>query len=278
MPGRNTVRLLGQIFAAATVFSATPSVAEQSARPIILVSNETKSPEPDTDLLALMSGNCRSLKIAGRDFKCKVVAFVHSQLGRTNFTVALEDPADGSHIISFSGENGQRKDDLYELPVDRMLLIRTGRRSMACQCPSSNYRLEFASSLEILRRDRSPVSPASRQITAAKIMNCSSSSDGLPITVRRIRPSPPTIRHPIAETSLTEKLVEPDAVAPSIAKPRKSAVWSKSRNSNAVTRPLLRRFCPEIGRLTLFSAWQSLAKNLRRPPINRKGPSGFGGP
>ena len=215
MPGRNTVRLLGQIFAAATVFSATPSVAEQSARPIILVSNETKSREPDTDLLALMSGNCRSLKIAGRDFKCKVVAFVHSQLGRTNFTVALEDPADGSHIISFSGENGQRKDDLYELPVDRMLLNSKDRPKVnglpvplvelsAGICKQlGNFAAGQVSSISCVATDNS-----------GKNYELQFESDGLPITVRRIRPSPPTIRHPIAETSLTQKLVEPDAVAP----------------------------------------------------------------
>jgi hypothetical protein len=35
----------------------------------------------------------------------------------------LDDPADNSHVISFSGVNGRREqDNLYELPIDRMLL------------------------------------------------------------------------------------------------------------------------------------------------------------
>src|ERR1700690_2250486 len=120
MPGQNTMRFC--IFVGAIIFSATPSVAEPSAPPMVLVSNETSSPEPDTDLFALLSGKCNILKIAGRDFACKALAYSHSQQGRTNFTVALDDPADDSHIVSFSGENGQRQDNLYELPVDRMLL------------------------------------------------------------------------------------------------------------------------------------------------------------
>jgi hypothetical protein len=37
--------------------------------------------------------------------------------------IALDDPNDGSHIVTFSGGNGRReKDDLYELQIDRMLL------------------------------------------------------------------------------------------------------------------------------------------------------------
>lgn len=214
MPGRNAVRLLWQVFAAATVFSATPSVAEQSARPIILVSNETKSLEPDTDLFALMSGNCSTLKIAGRDFQCKAVAFVHSQLGRTNFTVALDDPADGSHIISFSGDNGQRKNDLYELPVDRMLLNSKDRPNVdglpvplvelsAGICKQvGNFAAGQVSSISCIATDNS-----------GKNYELQFESDGLPIAVRRVRLSPPTIRHPIAEPSLTQKLVEPNAVA-----------------------------------------------------------------
>ena len=40
-----------------------------------------------------------------------------------NFTVVLDDPADSSHIISFSGRDGTRSDDnVYQLPIDRMML------------------------------------------------------------------------------------------------------------------------------------------------------------
>lgn len=49
------------------------------------------------------------------------VAFFHGEQGRANF--ALDDPADDSHIITFSGQNSRREqDNLYELQIDRMLL------------------------------------------------------------------------------------------------------------------------------------------------------------
>src|ERR1700732_125971 len=105
-----TMRLRWQIFAVAIIFFATPSVAEQQ--------------EPDIDMFAFMSGKCSTLKIAGRDFACRAVAYFHSQQGRANFTIALDDPSDNSHIISFSGETARRELDnnLYELSIDQMLL------------------------------------------------------------------------------------------------------------------------------------------------------------
>lgn len=216
MPGQNTMRLFWQIFAAAMVFSAAPSAAEPTARPIILASNETKSPEPDTDLFALMSGNCSTLKIAGRDFECKAVAFVHSQLGRTNFTVALDDPADGSHVISFSGENGQRQDNLYELTVDRMLLNSKDRPKVD-GLPVPLVELSAGICRQLGNFAAGQVSSISCTATdnSGKNYELQFESDGLPIAVRRVRLSPPTIRqHPNVEPSLTQKLVEPNAVAP----------------------------------------------------------------
>jgi len=92
-------------------------------RPVVLVAAEAKQEEPDIDMYALMSGRCSKLKVAGRDFTCKVVAYFHSQRGRADFTIVLDDPNDQSHIISFSGENARREqENLYELSVDRMLL------------------------------------------------------------------------------------------------------------------------------------------------------------
>jgi hypothetical protein len=115
-----TMRLRWQLLAFAIIFFATPPVAGQSDAGRL---NETKGQEPDADVFALMSGRCSTLKIAGRDFACRAVAFFHSGQGRTNFTVALDDPTDDSHVVSFSGENGRREqDNLYELPIDRMLL------------------------------------------------------------------------------------------------------------------------------------------------------------
>ena len=96
------------ISAAAFALLAAPSWAE---------------PVYDIDLYALLSGKCATLKIAGRDFACKAVAYFHSQQGRADFTVVLDDPVDASHIVSFSGENARREqDNLYELSVERMLV------------------------------------------------------------------------------------------------------------------------------------------------------------
>jgi hypothetical protein len=126
-----------QVFAVAIIFLATPAIAEpsdgsrflqdaQNSRQrtaTVLVSNEARQEDPDTDILALMSGKCSMLKVAGREFACRAVAFFHGEQGRANFTIALDDPTDDSHIITFSGENSRREqDNLYELQIDRMLL------------------------------------------------------------------------------------------------------------------------------------------------------------
>jgi len=74
-------------------------------------------------VFASMAGKCSTLKVAERDFACTLIAFSHSPGGRSAFTVPLHDPDDESHIITFSGENGKREqDDLYELPIDQVLL------------------------------------------------------------------------------------------------------------------------------------------------------------
>jgi len=108
-----TIRFFRQAFALAIIFSALPARA----------SDELQRPEPDTIIFAMMSGRCSTLKVAGRDFACRAVAFFQTEEGRANFTVALDDPTDDSHTITFSGDNGRRPDaNMYELPVDRMLL------------------------------------------------------------------------------------------------------------------------------------------------------------
>ena len=102
-----------QAFALAIIFIAMPARA----------SDEFPRPEPDTIIFAMMSGKCSTLNVAGRNFACRAVAFFQTEEGRANFTVALDDPDDGSHIITFSGDNGRRPEaNLYELPIDRMLL------------------------------------------------------------------------------------------------------------------------------------------------------------
>jgi hypothetical protein len=79
--------------------------------------------EVESDVFASMAGKCTTLKVAEHDFTCTSVAFSHSPGGRSAFTVPLNDPDDETRIITFSGENGKREqDNLYELPIDRMLL------------------------------------------------------------------------------------------------------------------------------------------------------------
>ena len=109
---RMTMRLFRWVFAVAAMFIALPADA----------SDELQRQEPDTIIFAMMSGKCRTLKVAGRDLRCRAVAFFQTEEGRANFTVAIDDPKDDSHIITFSGDNGRRPDaNVYELPIDRML-------------------------------------------------------------------------------------------------------------------------------------------------------------
>jgi hypothetical protein len=179
------MRFCRQILAVAVIFVATPTVAE----PVILVSNETTPQEPDADIFALMSGKCSTLKVAGRDFACRAVAFFHSAQGRTNFTIALDDPTDDSHVISFSGENGRREqDNLYELPIDRMLLNSKNRpkvdglpvpfvESSAGICKQlGNFATRQISGISCTAMDKN-----------GKKYELQFESDGSPMTVRRVR-------------------------------------------------------------------------------------------
>jgi hypothetical protein len=125
------MRLRWLVFVVALIWSATPSVAkpffsgrlmERVTPLLIFASDVTERPEPDAIIFARMPGKCSTLRIAGHDFKCRAVAFVQNEEGRANYTIAIDDPDDDSHIISFSGDNGRRpQDNRYELPVDRML-------------------------------------------------------------------------------------------------------------------------------------------------------------
>ena len=109
----NMTKRASQALALATLLVAMPAFA----------SDELQRQQPDTIIFAMMSGKCRTFKIGGRDLPCRAVAFFQTEEGRANFTIAINDPKDDSHIITFSGDNGRRPDaNVYELPVDRMLL------------------------------------------------------------------------------------------------------------------------------------------------------------
>jgi hypothetical protein len=206
-----TMRRCKQVLAFAIIFFATPLVAGPAPgglfppfsghtpdnpritqQPVVPVANETKREEPDIDMFALMSGKCSTLKVAGRDFACRAVAYFHTQHGRANFTVALDDPADHSHIISFSGENARREqDNLYELQIDQMLLNSKDRPKVD-GLPVPFVELSAGVCKQIgsfATRKVSSVSCTAIDKNGKKY-ELLFESDGSPITLRRIRQSP----------------------------------------------------------------------------------------
>ncbi|MCK1406131.1 hypothetical protein [Bradyrhizobium sp. 76] len=150
------------------------------------------------DLLALMSGECKTLKLAGRSFGCKTVAYAHGDKGRVNFAVAVDDPNDKHHVVWFSGENGKRADDnSYELPIDRMLLNSKDRPKIdGLPVPVEHNSTGFC---------RQTGNFAAKKVTD---VTCSATdsqgrkyellfvSDGTPVSVRRIRQSTSSIQDP----------------------------------------------------------------------------------
>ena len=178
--------------------SPEPTVNSAQTQPAIGAgdTDELKPQTPDTDLFALMTGTCSTLKIAGRDFACRTVAYAHSVQGRAYFTIAIDDPADQSHIISFSGENSRRSNDnLYDLTVDRMLLnSKSQPKADGLPVPAvvkssgrcvqlGSFATGHVTSVVCSATDRS-----------GKKYELRFESDGSPITVRRVIPTAPTIR------------------------------------------------------------------------------------
>ena len=166
---------------------AVPALAEAQA---------DQGTKPDIDLYAHMSGRCRTLRVAGHNFACKVVAYFHSEKGRANFSVALDDPTDASHVISFSGEYGHRtQENQYVLAVDRMELKSKDRPKVdglpvpavelsngVCR-QSGNFATRLVSSITCSATDSN-----------GRLYELQFESDGSPIALHRVRLSPPTIR------------------------------------------------------------------------------------
>jgi hypothetical protein len=222
------MRLCWQALAVAIIFVSTPSVAGPShgsrlleqvrnfrnAPPVILVSDETRRREPDTTVFASMSGRCRTLKIAGRDFACRVVAFYQTEQGRANFTIVLDDPTDNSHIVTFSGENGRKEqDDLYELSVDRMLL-RSKDRPKVDGLPAPLVELSTGMCRQLGNFAKGQVSSISCNAagTTGKKYELQFETDGSPIRVMRVRESPvPTERRKAMQIEQFECRLKADA-------------------------------------------------------------------
>jgi hypothetical protein len=77
----------------------------------------------DIDMIVAFSGRCTTFRAAGQNLPCRAVKYFHGQGGRAYFTIAIDDPTDKGHILSFSGEKARReKNDFYELTIDQMLL------------------------------------------------------------------------------------------------------------------------------------------------------------
>jgi hypothetical protein len=77
----------------------------------------------DIDMIVSFSGRCTTFRAAGASLPCRAVKYFHGQSGRAYFTIAIDDPTDKGHILSFSGEKARReKNDFYELTIDQMVL------------------------------------------------------------------------------------------------------------------------------------------------------------
>jgi hypothetical protein len=190
-----TMRLCRPVLIAALVALTSPCFAETS-RPIPV--NNPLQQSAIIDLLALMSGHCKTLKVAGRTFACKTVAYAHGDKGRVNFAVAVDDPTDKNHVVSFSGENGKRADDnSYELPIDRMLLNSKDRpRIDGLPVPAEQV------STGVCRQTGNFAAKKVKDVTCSATDSEGRSyellfvSDGTPVSVRRIRQSSPSIQDP----------------------------------------------------------------------------------
>jgi hypothetical protein len=175
---------------------AMPNQSETSAPPLTFVGDEPEQQDPDTHIFALMSGKCSTLKVAGRNFACRAVAFFQSEQGRANFSIALDDPADDSHIVTFSGDNGRRAaDNRYELPIDRMLL-KSKDRPKVDGLPVPFVELSAGTCKQLGNFAAGQVSSISCTAMAntGQRYELQFESDGSPITIRRVRRSAPTIQ------------------------------------------------------------------------------------
>ena len=190
------MRLCRPVLAATLVAFASPCFAESSIA--LAINNPPAQQNSFVDLLALMSGHCKTLKVAGRPFACKTVAYAHDDKGRVNFAVAVDDPSDENHVVSFSGENGKRADDnSYELPIDRMLLNSKDRPKVdGLPVPAEQ------TSTGTCRQTGNFAAKKVNDVTCSAIDSEGRKyellfvSDGAPVSVRRIRQSAPSIQDP----------------------------------------------------------------------------------
>jgi hypothetical protein len=175
----DTMSLRRQLLAIAIIFAAAPAVAE----------------EPPTIVFARMSGKCSMLRVAGRGFSCRAVSFYQTEIGRANFTVVLDDPTDSRHIITFSGDNGRRLDNMYELPVDRMLLKSKDRPKMdGLPVPQVETSTGMCRQLGSFVSGQISSISCSATDQSGRTYEVQFESDGSPVKLWRVRPSRPSIQ------------------------------------------------------------------------------------
>ncbi|MBU6464100.1 MAG: hypothetical protein KGK01_09815 [Bradyrhizobium sp.] len=171
-----------QLVAIAIIFLAAPSAAETQS-------------EPSTIAFARISGRCSTLMVAGRYFACRAVAFYQNEVGRANFTIVLDDPTDSRHIITFSGDNGRRLDDRYELPIDRMLL-KSKDRPKRDGLPVPLVETSTGMCMQLGSFVSGQISSIACNATDrnGRSYELQFESDGSPVRMWRVRPSRPTIK------------------------------------------------------------------------------------
>lgn len=177
------MRLCRGLFAIAAVCLAGQAIAEPKR-------------EPDTVAFALMSGKCSTLKVAGSEFGCKAVSFYQTELGRANFTIVLDDPKDDRHIITFSGDNGRRQDETYELPIDRMLLKSKDNPTTTDGLPVATVEASNGKCRQVGSFVTGQISNISCSATDrnGKTYELQFESDGTPTLMWHVKESQPTIQ------------------------------------------------------------------------------------
>lgn len=183
---------------AALIFFLAPASAQPQADSPAQAGMLVPRTESALDLLALMSGRCETMSISGHQFACSTVAYSHSDGGRVNFAVVINDPEDSSHVVSFSGENGKRGDDnSYQLVVDRMMLnskdqprvdglpVPAEHKSAGRCLQTGNFAAKKVSTIKCSAIDGDGHSYELLFV-----------SDGSPVAVRRIRQSAPSTQNP----------------------------------------------------------------------------------
>jgi hypothetical protein len=182
----------------ALVVLASPVLAE-TAPPSIAADIERQ--DPDIDVYALMSGNCPTLKLDGTKFTCKTMGFFHGMHGRVSFTVVLDDPADESHIVSFSGPGSrQASSNVYYLAVDRVFLNSKDRpREDGVPVPLPVASTGTCKQIGNLATGQVSSIACTASDSHGKTFELQFQSDGSPILVRRIRQAPVDSQDPFAK-------------------------------------------------------------------------------